>query len=199
MKKSGLSKTAAALLPTVYGTFQLFIYTSYPDGLEHVVLLMKGRNKKEYLTRVHSQCLTGDTLLSLRCDCREQLHQSMKLINKNGSGVILYLNQEGRGIGLTNKIRAYALQDQGRDTVEANEQLGFPIDARQYKIAADILKDLGILRLSLLTNNPDKEKQLSQFGIEIVNTKPLEAKPNKVNKKYLIAKKQKLAHRLRFV
>lgn len=199
MKKSGFSKTAAASLPTIYGTFQLFIYTSYPDELEHAVFLMKGKGTKEYLIRVHSQCLTGDTFLSLRCDCRDQLHMSMKYISKAGQGVIIYLNQEGRGIGLTNKIKAYVLQDNGHDTVEANKSLGFPADARQYKIAADILKDLGILKVHLLTNNPDKEKQLSKFGIEVIKTKPIEVKPNKVNKKYLAAKKQKLAHRLKLV
>ena len=198
-EKNSLAKTAAASLPTIYGTFQLLIYTSYPDGREHAVLLIKGGNKKEYLARVHSQCLTGDTLLSLRCDCREQLHMSMKYISKARQGVIIYLNQEGRGIGLTNKIKAYALQDQGHDTVEANEQLGFPADARQYKIAADILKDLGILKVHLLTNNPDKERQLSRFGIDVLQTVPLEVKPNKINKEYLTIKKQKLSHRLRMV
>jgi len=198
-KKSGLSKTAAAILPTVYGTFQLFVYTSYPDGREHTILLMKGNHEEEYLTRIHSQCLTGDTLLSLRCDCGEQLRKSMELISKGRQGVIIYLSQEGRGIGLTNKIKAYALQDKGYDTVEANEQLGFPADVRQYKTAADILKDLGILKVCLLTNNPDKEKQLSAFGIEIVNTISLEVKPNKINKRYLATKKQKLSHRLKLV
>ena len=197
--KQFLTKTASAVLPTAYGTFQLFIYTSYPHRREHAVLLMRGGGKGEYLTRVHSQCLTGDTLLSLRCDCREQLHLSMKLISRAGAGVVIYLNQEGRGIGLSNKVKAYALQDQGYDTVEANQSLDLPIDARQYKIAADILKDLGILRVCLLTNNPDKEKQLSQFGIEIVETVPLEIKPNKVNKRYLATKKRKLAHRLKLV
>lgn len=199
MKKPEFSKTAAASLPTIYGTFQLFIYTSCPDGREHAVLLMKEKPGKQYLTRIHSQCLTGDALLSLRCDCREQLHMSMKYISQSGQGVIIYLNQEGRGLGLTNKIKAYALQDKGHDTVEANEFLGFPIDARQYKVAVDILKDLGITKINLLTNNPDKEKQLTNFGIKIIKTTPLEIKPNKFNKNYLITKKQKLAHRLRFV
>lgn len=191
-------KTATSILPTKYGDFQLTVYKSVIDSREHVALV-KGKMKETVLLRIHSQCLTGDTLLSLRCDCGEQLHQSMKLISKNGSGVILYLNQEGRGIGLTNKIKAYALQDQGHDTVEANESLGFPIDARQYKVAVDILKDLSITRVNLLTNNPDKEKQLINFGVEIINTTPLEIKPNKVNKHYLATKKQKLAHRLKFV
>ena len=193
-----ITKTASSTLPTRYGTFQLIVYKSVIDAREHIALI-RGEIKDTTFLRIHSQCLTGDTLLSLRCDCGEQLHQSMKLINKKGSGVILYLNQEGRGIGLTNKIKAYALQDKGHDTVEANESLGFPTDARQYKVAVDILKDLGILKINLLTNNPDKEKQLTSFGIEIIKTTPLEIKPNKVNKKYLSTKKQKLSHRLKFV
>ncbi len=191
-------KTATSILPTKYGKFQLTVYKSVIDNREHVALV-KGEMKDTLLLRIHSQCITGDTLLSLRCDCGEQLRQSMKLINKFGSGVILYLNQEGRGIGLTNKIKAYALQDKGYDTVEANESLGFPIDARRYKIAVDILKDLGISKVNLLTNNPDKEKQLQNFNIEIIKTTPLEIKANKINKNYLATKKQKLAHRLTFV
>ena len=191
-------KTAAAKLSTKYGDWQLTVYNSIIDNREHIALV-KGEIKETGLLRIHSQCLTGDTLLSLRCDCGQQLHQSMRLINKNGSGVILYLNQEGRGVGLTNKIKAYALQDKGLDTVEANQALHLPIDVRDYKIAADILKDLGISRVDLLTNNPDKEKQLTKFGIEITKTTPLEIKPNKVNKNYLTTKKQKLAHRLKYV
>ncbi len=191
-------KTAASTLPTKYGKFRLIVYKSVIDNKEHVVLI-KGEIKQPSLLRIHSQCITGDTFLSLKCDCGEQLHQSMKLINKNGSGVILYLNQEGRGIGISNKIKAYALQDQGYDTVEANESLGLPIDARQYKIAADVLKDLGILKINLLTNNPDKEKQLSKFGIDIVKTTSIEIKPNKVNRSYLLIKKKKLGHLLNHI
>lgn len=196
--KEVIKTATTTLLPTKYGSFQLIIYKSIIDNREHMVLV-KGAIKDTVFLRIHSQCFTGDTLLSLRCDCGEQLHQSMKLINKFGSGVILYLNQEGRGIGLTNKIKAYALQDKGHDTVEANESLGFPADARQYKIAADILNDLDISKVNLLTNNPDKEKQLIKSGIEVNQITPLEIKPNKVNKQYLTIKKQKLAHRLRFV
>lgn len=192
-------KTASTIpLPTKHGNFQLTVYKSVIDSREHVALV-KGKIKDTVFLRIHSQCLTGDTFLSLRCDCGEQLHQSMKLINKFGSGVILYLSQEGRGIGLMNKIKAYALQDKGYDTVEANESLGLPIDARQYKVAVDILKDLGVSKIHLLTNNPDKEKQLIKFGIKITKTTQLEIKPNKINKSYLAIKKQKLAHRLRFV
>lgn len=191
-------KTATTPLYTEYGEFQLIIYKSVTNNREHIALV-KGRYEDPAFLRVHSQCVTGDTLLSLSCDCREQLRQSMKFINKNGNGVILYLNQEGRGIGLTNKIKAYALQAKGYDTVEANRSLGFPADARQYKVAADILKDIGISRVRLLTNNPDKEQQLSQFGVEVVETQSLEVKPNRINRKYLSTKKQKLAHRLKLV
>lgn len=190
-----LIKTASSILPTKYGTFKLLIYKSLADQSEHVALLL-GKITNPMLTRVHSQCLTGDTLESLRCECGQQLHQSMKLIQKKGQGIILYLNQEGRGIGLTNKIKAYALQDQGFDTVEANTKLGLPVDARGYKIAADMLKDLGISKIYLLTNNPDKREQLSSFDIDVLQTVPLEIKPNKINKQYLATKKQKLSHRL---
>lgn len=191
-------KTATSILPTKYGNFQLVVYKSIIDNREHIALV-KGEIKDATLLRIHSQCLTGDTLLSLRCDCGDQLHQSMKLISKKGSGVILYLNQEGRGIGLTNKIKAYVLQDKGYDTVEANESLGFPVDARQYRVAVDILKDLNIMKVNLLTNSPDKEKQLTNLGIKIVKTTSLEIKPNKVNKSYLSVKKQKLGHYLKLV
>lgn len=197
-EKEELVKTASSILPTKYGTFKLLIYKSLADQSEHVALLL-GRITNPILTRVHSQCLTGDTLLSLRCDCGQQLHQSMKLIQKKGQGIILYLNQEGRGVGLTNKIKAYILQDQGFDTVEANTKLGLPIDARGYKIAADMLKDLGISKIYLLTNNPDKREQLSRFGIDVLQSVPLEIKPNKINKQYLATKKQKMSHRLRKV
>lgn len=192
---SEVIKVATSILPTIYGTFQISVYKSLIDNREHVVML-RGSVKQPLLTRIHSQCFTGDTLLSLRCDCRQQLHQSMKLINKTRSGVILYLNQEGRGIGLVNKIRAYSLQDQGLDTVEANHTLGFLADARNYQVAAHILKDLGIKQINLLTNNPDKEKQLTAYGIHINQCIPLESKPNGINIKYLATKKRKLAHRL---
>ena len=195
-EKEELVKTASSFLPTKYGTFKLLVYKSLADQSEHVALLL-GRITNPILTRVHSQCLTGDTLLSLRCDCGAQLNQSLKLIQKKGQGIILYLNQEGRGIGLTNKIKAYTLQDQGLDTVEANTKLGLPIDARGYKIAADMLKDLGISKIYLLSNNPDKKEQLSRFGIDVLQAVPLEIKPNKNNKQYLATKKQKLSHHLR--
>lgn len=193
-----VNKTAEANLPTKYGLFKIMVYKSLNDKREHAVLAL-GNLGRNVLTRIHSQCLTGDTFFSLRCDCGDQLKESMKLISKAKSGVILYLNQEGRGIGLTNKIKAYALQDRGYDTVEANEALGFPKDARSYKIAADILKDLKITDISLLTNNPDKKDQLAKFGINVLKRIPLEIKPNKTNHGYLKVKKQKLSHKLTLV
>lgn len=191
-------KLASSKLPTPYGVFQILVYKSMTDNSEHTILTL-GDLKEPVLTRIHSQCLTGDTLFSLKCDCGGQLKQSMELISKAGSGIILYLNQEGRGIGLANKIKAYALVDQGYDTVEANHKLGFPSDARQYKIAADILEDLKVSKIYLLTNNPKKEEQLAGFGITILKRVPLEIKPNSINKNYLSVKKQKLGHYLKLV
>lgn len=192
-------KKALATLPTAYGTFQVLVYQSRQDNLEHTVLLKKKGKNNKFLVRIHSQCLTGDTFSSLRCDCRDQLVVSLKRIGKAQNGVLIYLNQEGRGIGLINKIKAYGLQEKGLDTVEANEQLGFASDTRSYKIAAQILKDLGILHVSLLTNNPDKAKQIKRFGINIVNCIPIEITPNRINKKYLKTKKEKLGHKLSLV
>ncbi len=194
-EESGVVKVAASTLPTKYGLFKILIYKSLIDNREHAALTM-GKIGKAILVRIHSQCLTGDTYFSLRCDCGEQLQQSLKKIGKNGNGAIIYLNQEGRGIGLTNKIKSYALQDRGLDTVEANKALGFSSDLRDYKVAADILKDLGILDISLLSNNPDKRSQLSKFGIHVSERVPLEIKPNRINLKYLKTKKQKLNHQL---
>lgn len=191
-------KTASSTLPTQYGLFKIIIYKSLNDNREHAVLTL-GKLEKPVLVRIHSQCLTGDTFSSLRCDCGEQLKKSMKIINKEGSGLILYLNQEGRGIGLTNKIKAYALQDKGYDTVEANEALGFPSDLRSYEIAADILKDLGAVNINLLTNNPDKKDQLAKFGIKIFKRIALEIKPNKIDLNYLKVKKRKMRHELKLV
>lgn len=191
-------KTASSILPTKYGLFKIIIYKSLKDNREHAVLTM-GDLAKPVLTRIHSQCLTGDTFSSLRCDCGEQLKKSMKIISKKSSGLILYLNQEGRGIGLTNKIKAYTLQDKGYDTVEANEALSFPSDLRSYEIAADILKNLEATTIDLLTNNPDKKDQLAKFGIKIFKRIALEIKPNTIDLNYLKVKKRKMHHKLTFV
>ena len=192
-------KLASANLPTKYGHFKILIYQSKEDQREHAVLVKgKNLNRQPILVRIHSQCLTGDTFLSLRCDCKEQLHQSMKLIQQKAQGVIIYLNQEGRGIGLINKIKAYRLQEQGFDTVEANKALHVPSDARDYQIAAQILQDLGISEVLLLTNNPIKIGQLQKYGIKVKRI-PLEVKPHNLNLSYLQTKKKKLKHMLKRV
>lgn len=179
-------------LPTRYGNFKI---KSYGNGN---VALIKGNidPSKPVLTRVHSKCLTGDTFGSKRCDCGAQLHTAMKEIEKNGSGLIIYLNQEGRGIGLTNKLRAYALQDQGHDTYEANQMLGFAPDERNYDVAAAIFKELKIKEINLLTNNPDKIDQLNDYGIKINKRIPLEIAPNDVDRFYLQTKKKRFHHLL---
>lgn len=197
--RSSIMRTAGAILPTRYGTFTLMTFRSVIDEREHAALLYGDVKTQPLLTRIHSQCLTGDTFHSLRCDCGEQLNESMKLISQKKSGIILYLNQEGRGIGLSNKIRAYALQDRGMDTVEANHALGFPSDARNYAIAADILRELHISDVILLTNNPEKRKQVELHGIPVVGHQPLEITPNPANRQYLKTKKEKLGHRLTYV
>src|SRR3989344_2678938 len=188
-------RVASATLPTKLGKFRIVAYRSIPDGREHAALVF-GKPLPGTLVRVHSSCLTGDTLFSQRCDCGEQLKASMRAVEKEGAGIIVYLNQEGRGIGLGNKIRAYALQDRGRDTVEANHELGLPIDSRSYEAAADILKDQGVREVRLLTNNPEKVKQLCDFGIVVKERLPIESVPNKVNTRYLRTKKRKMGHRL---
>ncbi|TSC86587.1 MAG: 3,4-dihydroxy 2-butanone 4-phosphate synthase / GTP cyclohydrolase II [Parcubacteria group bacterium Gr01-1014_8] len=194
-KHHGLVRVSSAALPTAYGTFTVVAYRSILDNREHAALIL-GEPRGNALVRIHSGCLTGDALFSLRCDCGSQLAKAMRMVQKAKQGVIVYLNQEGRGIGLGNKIKAYALQDEGYDTVEANHKLGLPADPRSYEAAADILKDLGIRDVRLLTNNPEKEKQLSHFGIRITQRIPLEIPPNGVNAAYLKTKKQKLGHTL---
>lgn len=195
-KQPTITKSSTAHLPTKYGNFTIHIYHSQADNKEHAVLTMGDLTGQPILARIHSQCLTGDTFHSLRCDCHEQLHKSLEIISKNQTGILIYLNQEGRGIGLTNKIKTYALQEKGLDTAEANLKLALPIDGRDYKIAAEILKDQNISSINLLTNNPDKIKQLKKHGITIKNLLPLETIPNKFNKQYLLTKKQKLGHKL---
>lgn len=178
--------------PTRFGEFRLIPYIE--NDKCHLVLVMGNPNDNS-LVRLHSECLTGESLSSLRCDCGEQLEKSMQMIAKEGNGVLIYLRQEGRGIGLLNKMKAYALQDRGADTVEANHQLGFRADERDYSAAAQILKELGLRKIRLLTNNPDKIKGLNGT-IEVVERIPLVARPNRYNKKYLKAKKEKMGHEI---
>ncbi len=184
-------------LPTLYGDFTAIAYKSAIDAEEHVALV-KGNvaSEEPVLVRVHSQCLTGDTFGSLRCDCGEQVRKSLEMIQEDGRGVLLYMRQEGRGIGLHNKLRAYQLQDTGLDTVEANEKLGFPPDLRWYGIGAQILVELGIRNIRLLTNNPKKVVGLDGYGLNIVERVPIQIPPNDVNKQYLHTKLTKLDHLL---
>jgi 3,4-dihydroxy 2-butanone 4-phosphate synthase/GTP cyclohydrolase II len=199
--ESLVKKIDEADLPTAHGHFRIFVFEDMIRRENHVALV-KGAIEKDVpiLVRAHSQCLTGDTFGSSRCDCGEQLHRAMDLIEKEGRGIILYiLNQEGRGIGLTNKIRAYAIQDQGEDTVEANRRLGFKPDQRDYGIGAQILVALGVKKIRLMTNNPRKFFGLTGYGLEIADRVPIEVVPNQANLKYLKTKKEKLGHILDMV
>jgi 3,4-dihydroxy 2-butanone 4-phosphate synthase/GTP cyclohydrolase II len=182
-------------MPTQYGDFQLYLYRSKLDDQHHVALV-KGdvAGKSDVLVRVHSECLTGDVFGSCRCDCGSQLHQAMRQVSEAGRGVILYMRQEGRGIGLPAKIKAYKLQESGLDTVQANLKLGFPMDLREYGIGAQILVDLGLRHIRLLTNNPKKIVGLEGYGLEVVEQVPIRVKANPHNAKYLKTKKQKLGH-----
>jgi len=184
-------------LPTVHGEFRAVVYENALDGVGHLALV-KGEvdDGRPVLVRMHSECLTGEVFGSLRCDCGEQLRGAMEMVQRAGRGVIVYIRQEGRGIGLTNKIKAYALQDRGKDTVEANELLGFPPDPRDYGVGAQILVDLGLSRIRLITNNPQKRAGLEGYGLEVVERIPLEMPPNKENYEYLKTKRHKLGHLL---
>ncbi|MCF6155810.1 MAG: bifunctional 3,4-dihydroxy-2-butanone-4-phosphate synthase/GTP cyclohydrolase II [Candidatus Brocadia sp.] len=199
-----IEKRVTVKLPTVYGNFTLHLYRSFVDEYLHLALCLGIGNEsgnepsplhnEPVLVRVHDECLTGDIFGSLRCDCGEQLHSALQIIQNHGKGVLLYMRQEGRGIGLENKLHAYLLQEKGLDTVEANERLGFPADKRDYGIGAQILRDLGVTKMRLLTNNPKKFAALAGYGLEIVERVPIVMEPQEENKRYLQTKKEKLGH-----
>src|SRR5215467_215850 len=197
-KSADIRKIAQADLPTRYGRFTIFGFQGRGKKEEAVALVRGNLNGKTApLVRVHSQCLTGDVLTSLRCDCRSQLELSMKKIGQAPSGILLYLPQEGRGIGLMNKLRAYQLQDAGMDTVEANEKLGFAADARDYDFSAQVLKKLGAKRIRLLPNNPENVRQPEKSGIRVVERVPCQPRVSKVSRAYLKTKKRKMGHLLK--
>ena len=190
-----IRRLAGANLPTRYGAFEVFVYDT-PERKEHVALTLGAIDDGEpVLVRAHSECLTGDVFGSSRCDCGEQLDDSLRLLREQGRGVLLYLRQEGRGIGLANKISAYALQEErGLDTVEANLALGLPEDGRDYQVAAEMLLDLGVRRVRLLTNNPAKVEGLGRHGVKVVERVPLRISPNPSNLRYLRTKREKMGH-----
>ncbi len=191
-----IHREVETVLPTHAGPFSAICYGSTLDNRPYLALVLGELDSEPTLVRVHSSCLTGDVFHSLRCDCGEQLERALEMIQEDGKGVLLYIDQEGRGIGLANKLRAYALQDQGADTVEANEMLGFPADLRDYGIGAQILADLGLRKLRLMTNNPRKIIGLEGYGLEIVEVVPIITEPNPHNKRYLATKREKLGHLL---
>jgi len=197
-KNGGIEMVAHAALPTRYGHFTIYGFKGRSPQEEAVALVRGKLNAKNLpLVRVHSQCLTGDVLTSLRCDCRAQLELSLRKIGRAAAGVLIYLPQEGRGIGLMNKLRAYQLQDGGMDTVEANESLGFAADARDYDFSAQILKKLGATRIRLLSNNPEKVRQLESAGIQVVERVPCQPRVSAISRSYLKTKKRKMGHLLK--
>jgi 3,4-dihydroxy 2-butanone 4-phosphate synthase/GTP cyclohydrolase II len=194
-KESNVDRIVEVKMPTNWGDFDLVAYKVKTTGQEHMALIKGSWQKDEpVLVRVHSSCVTGDVFGSCRCDCGPQLHAAMEMIEKAGKGVIVYMNQEGRGIGLLNKLKAYKLQENGRDTVEANIELGFKMDERDYGIGAQILRDLGVSKIKLMTNNPKKRAGLIGYGLEIIENVPLIITPNPHNAKYLQTKKDKMGH-----
>jgi len=195
--ESLIQREISVQMPTQWGDFDLVAFRQKDSGQEHLALI-KGEWTAEdaVMVRVHSSCLTGDIFGSCRCDCGEQLHKAMQLIEAEGKGVIVYMNQEGRGIGLLNKLKAYKLQEQGYDTVEANLKLGFNMDERDYGVGAQILRDLGVKKMRLISNNPKKRTGLIGYGLEIVDNVPLQIEPNPHNAKYLDTKKIKMGHAL---
>ena len=196
-KETLISEEENVQMPTKYGIFELIAFKQLNTGEIHLAI-KKGEWKidETVMVRVHSSCMTGDILGSLRCDCGDQLHKAMKMIEEQGKGVVLYMNQEGRGIGLLNKLKAYKLQEQGMDTVEANLELGFGMDERDYGVGAQILRHLGISKMKLMSNNPRKRAGLLGYGLEVVETIPIEIKPNQHNEKYLTTKRDKLGHEI---
>ncbi len=189
-----VTKVAEARLPTRFGRFTVYAFVDQ-DGGEHLALVRCEHGMHKGMpVRIHSRCLTGDTLTSLRCDCRDQLEKSMRYLERKACGVLIYMDQEGRGIGLANKIKAYALQDEGMDTVEANVHLGFGTDQRDYGVAAEILKYFGLDNIALMTNNPDKIRDLERHGIHVDSRIPVTTKANRYNRKYLETKKEKMNH-----
>ena len=196
-KESLITKEVSVTLPTKFGNFELHAYTQTTTGEVHLALVKGTWNEHDaVMVRVHSSCATGDILGSLRCDCGDQLHAAMKMIEKNGTGVLLYMQQEGRGIGLLNKLKAYKLQENGLDTVQANLELGFTMDQRDYGVGAQILRDLGIRKLKLITNNPKKRVALKGYGLEIVDNIKIEIAPNSHNESYLLTKRDKMGHEI---
>ncbi len=198
-KESTVEKGPEVNMPTEYGNFKMTVFRQLSNGLEHSALV-KGtwEDDEPILVRVHSSCVTGDIFGSQRCDCGAQLHTAMQEIEKAGKGVVLYMNQEGRGIGLFNKIRAYKLQEEGMDTVDANTHLGFQPDERDYGVGAEILRQLGVKKIKLLTNNPVKRVGLEAYGLQIVENVPIEIKPNRFNERYLKTKMERMGHTLHF-